>query len=172
MYTILFSLLSLFYLSDIYQFTIPSIGGGAPIHFNDFKGKKILVVNTATGSIFTKQYAALEQLYQQNKDKLVIIAIPSNDFQHEGKAEQEIQQFVNGNYHVHFLLAAKTSVTGSDQSDLYKWLTKGGENGAMSSKVTNDFQKYLVGTDGHVIGYFHGAVDPLDPTLIKLIQAN
>jgi len=171
MYSFLISLCSLLYFGDIYQFSIPSIYGGSAIQFSDFKGKKILVVNTASGSIYAPQYASLERLYQQYKDKLVVVAIPSNDFQHEGRGEAELLQFVNSAYQVHFLLAGQLSVMGAGQSTLYKWLTTGGENGGMTSTVTNDFQKYLIGTDGRVIGYFNGAVDPMDQSLQDLINA-
>lgn len=170
MYNILIALLTLTNLSDIYQFSMPAIGGGTTIHFSDFKGKKILVVNTASGSPYAEQYARLEQLYQQYKDKLVIVAVPSNDFQHETGSEQAIQNQVSSMYHVHYLLTGKASVTGAGACDLYRWLTTGPESGAMSSTVIKDFQKYLVGTDGHVIAYFNGAVDPMDQSIQDLIN--
>ena len=170
MQSVLISLICLISLSDIYQFTLPGIAGGTSIQFSDFKGKKILVVNTASGSLYTGQYARLEQLYQQYKDSLVIVAVPSNDFNHEGGSEQDIASFVQNTYSIHYLLAGKTSVTGTGTCDLYKWLTNGEQNGAMTSTVQYDFQKYLVGTDGHVIGYFTGAMDPMDSTIQNAIQ--
>jgi len=170
MYTILFSILSLLTFSDIYTFSVPGIAGGASINFNDFRGKKILLVNTSSYSNFTPQYGRLEQLYQQYKDSLVIVALPANDFNHEPGSEDSIRNFVQNTYSIHYLLAGKTSVTGAGQSDLYKWLTTRDQNGAMSSTVLYDFQKYLVGTDGHLIGYFTGAMDPMDSTIQNAIR--
>jgi glutathione peroxidase len=170
MYNLLLSITTLFYLSDIYQFSVPAIGGGTSIHFSDFQGKKILLVNTSSNSLFTPEYGRLEQLYQQYKDSLVIVAIPSNDFNHEPGSEQDIQSFVQSTYSIHYLLAGKTVVTGAGQSGLYKWLTSGSQNGVITSTVQYDFQKYLIGTDGHLIGYFTGAMDPMDSTLQNAIQ--
>src|SRR5258708_27788092 len=128
MNNVLISLLCLLNLSDIYQFTLPAIGGGSSIPFSDFKGKKILVVNTASGSLYTSQYARLEQLYQQYKDKLVIVAIPSNDFQHETGSEQDIKSFVQNNYSIHYLLAANACVNAPGGNHCYKWLANGVES--------------------------------------------
>lgn len=170
MQNLFISLICLIHLSDIYQYTVPGIAGSSSIKFSDFKGKKILVVNTASGSQFAGQYARLEQLYQQYKDSLVIIAFPSNDFNNEPGSEQDIQNSLRNSYSVHYLLAGKTSVTGTGQSDLYKWLTTGTQNGAMTSTVQYDFQKYLVGSDGYLIGYFTGAMDPMDSAIQNAIQ--
>ncbi|MHA4810405.1 glutathione peroxidase [Flavitalea flava] len=170
MYTFLFSLLSLFSLTDIYSISIPSLGGGAPIHLNAYRGKKILIVNTASSGLFTKQYGSLEQLYQQYKDSLVVIACPSNDFNNETGSEQDIQNLVTSTYPVHFLLAGKITVTGAGQSPLYQWLVTGSQNGGMSSTVMGDFQKYLIAADGHLIGLFAGAVDPMNDDIQQAIQ--
>jgi len=170
MHKLFLFLLPFMAFSDIYSFSIAGINGGTAIHFNDFRGKKVLIVNTSSNSPFTPQYGRLEQLYQQYKDSLVIIAIPSNDFNQEPGSESAIQSFVQGNYSIHYLLAGKMSVTGAGQSDLFQWLTTGSQNGSMSSTVQYDFQKYLVGTDGHLIGYFTGAMDPMDSTIQKAIQ--
>lgn len=169
MYNILFALLSILTFSDIYTFSVPAIGGGASIDFNSFRGKKILIVNTSSNSPFVAQYGKLEQLYQQYKDSLVIVAFPSNDFGHEPGSEQSIQAFVQNTYSIHYLVAGKTIVSGAGQSDLYKWLTTHEWNGAMSSTVQYDFQKYLIGSDGHLIGYFTGAMDPMDATIQNAI---
>jgi glutathione peroxidase len=172
MYTILFSILSFLTFSDIYTLTVPAIGGGASIHFGDFRGKKILIVNTSSNSPFTPQYGRLEQLYQQYKDSLVIVAFPANDFNHEPGTEDSIENFVQRTYSIHYLLAGKTAVTGLGQSDLYKWLTSRDLNETMSSTVQFDFQKYLIGSDGHLIGYFTGAMDPMDATIQNAIRNN
>jgi glutathione peroxidase len=170
MHTLLISFWSVFYLSSIYNISVPGINGTDSIHFSDFAGKKILIVNTATGGSFVGQYARLEALYQQNKDSLVIIAIPSNDFGHEANDESTIQSFVENSYHIHYLLAGKAIVTGEGQSPLYNWLTHHSESDGPSSTVNNDFQKYLVGSDGRLMGYFTGAMDPLDSTIVNAIH--
>ena len=172
MYTILFSILTFFTSPDIYAFSVPAIGGGTAINFSDYRGKKILIVNTSSNSNFTPQYARLEQLYQRYKDSLVIIAFPSNDFNHEPGSEQSILSFVQNTYSIHYLLAGKTGVTGAGQSDLYKWLTTRDANGSMSSIVQYDFQKYLIGSDGHLMGYFTGAMDPMDATIQNAVQGH
>lgn len=170
MYKLLLFLLPFIGFSDIYSFSISGINAGATINFSDFQGKKILIVNTCSDSAYSPQYGRLEQLYQQYKDSLVIVAIPSNDFGHEPGSEADIQNFVQSNYSIHYLLAGKMSVTGAEQSALYQWLTTGTQNGSMSSTVQYDFQKYLIGTDGHLIGYFTGAMDPMDSTIQNAIQ--
>ena len=170
MNTLILSLWSLLSFSDIYSITIPGINGSAPIHFSDFAGKRILIVNTASKSDFVEQYSKLEELYQQNKDSLVIIAVPSNDFGNEPDDEATIQSFVQDTYHIHFLLAGKANVKEDHPSDLYKWLTDASENSVMGSKVKYDFQKYLIEPDGRLSWFFAGAVDPLDPTLLNAIH--
>jgi len=170
MYKLIVFLLPFIAISDIYSFSIPGINGGAAINFSDYAGKKILIVNTCSDSAYAPQYGRLEQLYQQYKDSLVIVAIPSNNFGREPGSEAAIQSFVNSNYPIHYLLAGKMSVTGDGQSTLYQWLTTGSQNGGMSSTVKYDFQKYLVGTDGHLIGWFTGAMDPMDSTIQNAIQ--
>jgi len=170
MNSLLFYVWSLIFFSDIYGVSVPGINSTDTIHFSDFAGKKILIVNTASNSAFVGQYARLEQLYQQEKDSLVIVAVPTNDFGHEPGDEQAIQYLVQNTYHIHYLVAAKTSVKGDGQCGLYKWLTHHSESGAMNSTVDYDFQKYLIGPDGHLIGYFTGAMDPLDSTLVNAIH--
>jgi len=160
----------LFLLSDIYSFDVPSIEEGSQIRLADFHGKKILIVNTASNSLFTHQYEGLEQLYQKFKDSLVVIAFPSNSFNNEPGSNTAIKDFVENNYHVHFLLAAKTSVTGNDQSPFYQWLTTGSLSGMASHPVIRDFQKYLFDANGRLIGYFSAVVDPMSEDIQHAIQ--
>lgn len=170
MYKILLSLLIFLMISDVYSFTSPALNGGSDIHFSDFRGKKILIVNTASTGAMAGQYARLEQLYEQYRDSLVIVAFPSNDFGHEPGSEQAIQDSLQNLYHVQFPVASKTVVSGDGQCALFQWLTQGSQNGVMNSTISNDFQKYLIGSDGHLIGYFIGAMDPLDSTITNLIS--
>src|SRR6185437_10574758 len=109
-------------ISTIYSFSVTGIDGTA-INFSDFQGKKVLIVNTASNSSQVDQYGQLEKLYQQYKDSLVIVAIPSNSFGNEPNDNATIQSFVMNNYNIHYLLASKTDVLDSSHSPLYSWLT-------------------------------------------------
>lgn len=150
--------------SSIYDFQLLSVNGYT-INLNAYQGKKILIVNTASLSEHASQLQELEQLYQQYKDSgLVVIAIPSNDFTNEAKSNTEI----NASYGVSFPVAVKTSVTGSSISPLYVWLTKKERNNVSNSEVKTDFQKYLIGGDGKLVGTFSSAIKPKS----RFIKAN
>jgi len=156
--------------STIYDFTIQGIDGSA-INLNDFRGKKILFVNTATNSPYVSQYAQLDTLSQLFKDSLVVIALPSNSFGHETADDSTIADFVRSTYNIHYLLASKLSVAYSDssQSPLYKWLTQSSQNGVADNNLNDDFFKFLVDENGNLCGIFEGAVSPLDSSLQKAI---
>ena len=156
---------------SIYTITATDIDGGQ-INFSGFQGKKILIVNTATNSPFVSQYGALEQLYQQYHDSLIIIAFPSNSFGHEPGSNETIKNFVLTNYNAHYMLGAKISVTGPDQASIYQWLTQLSQNGMMNSAVQSDFQKYFVDTDGLLIGVFAPSISPMDSSIQNLILGN
>src|SRR6185295_3157935 len=116
-------------LPVIYQFKVPSIEGDT-IDFAQFKGKKILIVNTASECMYTPQYEGLEKLYEQFKDKLVIVGFPSNDFLgQEPGSNSEIKQFCTSKYHVTFPMAEKIDVKGKNIAPIYEWLTKKSLNG-------------------------------------------
>lgn len=143
---------------------------GELIHFSDFKGKKILIVNTAGSSARAGQYARLEELYQKYKDSLVIIAFPSNDFGHEPDSDSTIVQKLSTRYSIHFLVAARTSVAGAGQHTVFKWLTNAELNGRDGNPVGNDFYKFLIDADGNWMGVFSDEVDPLGPEIINAIK--
>jgi len=153
---------------SIYSFSIVSIDGNA-ISLGQFKGKKMLFVNTATGSQYAQQYAGLEKLYQQYKDSLVIIAFPSNDFGNEGNADNTIQTMVTSKYHPSYILASKLSVKGAGISPLFKWLAESTQNGRIDDPVIGDFCKYLIDGTGNIKGVFAGSVDPMDSVLQNAI---
>lgn len=142
---------------------------GSLIHMSDFQGKKILLINTATGSSRASQFDGLEQLYQQYKDSLVIIAFPSNDFGHEPGTDSAIRQAVN-KYGIHFILAAKSSVKDSAQNAVYQWLTSAQLNGRASNAAGNDFYKFLIDGSGNWMGVFSDDVDPLSPEIQNAIK--
>ena len=157
--------------TSVYTIQIPASGGGT-IHLKDYKGKKILVVNIATGSPFVSQLAGLQSLQEQFKDSLVILGFPSNSFSSESKSDGAIRSFCTTTYKTRFLLARKAAVTGSGKQRLYQWLTNETENGALNGEVQSDFQKYLLDEEGNLVGSFSGKVLPLDPMITAAIQTN
>ena len=146
---------------SLYNISINSITG-EPINFEDFKGKKILIVNTASECGFTGQYEDLEKLYKTYKDKLVVIGVPCNQFGgQEPGTLTEIQSFCEVNYGVTFLLTEKVDVKGEGQHPLYAWLTNKEMNGVKSSSVKWNFQKYLINENGELIDYFYSMTKPM-----------
>lgn len=133
----------------IYQFTVEDING-KPFALADLKGKKVMIVNTASKCGLTPQYKELEALYQQYKDRdFIIIGFPANNFlgQEPGSNEQ-IASFCSINYGVTFPMMSKISVKGKNMHLLYQFLTQKSKNGVEDSKVKWNFQKYLIGRDG------------------------
>ena len=133
----------------IYQFTVEDING-KPFALADLKGKKVMIVNTASKCGLTPQYKELEALYKQYKDKdFIIIGFPANNFlgQEPGSNEQ-IASFCSINYGVSFPMMSKISVKGKNMHPLYQFLTQKSKNGVEDSKVKWNFQKYLIGRDG------------------------
>ena len=133
----------------IYQFTVEDING-KPFALADLKGKKVMIVNTASKCGLTPQYKELETLYQQYKNRdFIIIGFPANNFlgQEPGSNEQ-IASFCSINYGVTFPMMSKISVKGKNMHPLYQFLTQKSKNGVEDSKVKWNFQKYLIGRDG------------------------
>jgi glutathione peroxidase len=138
---------------------------------NEFKGKKILIVNVASQCGFTKQYSDLETLYQSYKGKLVIIGFPCNQFGgQESGTEEEILQFCSSKYSVTFPITTKIEVKGNNQHPIYKWLTNKSENGVSDHSVGWNFNKFLLDENGQLIGYFGSRVNPLDSSIVNLIK--
>lgn len=153
--------------TPIYDITINSLTGEV-INLSEFKGKKILFVNTASECGFTSQYKGLQELHDKHKDKLVIIGLPCNQFggQEPGNADQ-IQSFCKVNYGVDFLMTEKIDVKGSNQHELYKWLTNKELNGNKNSTVKWNFQKYLVNEQGHFVDFYLSITKPMSSKIIK-----
>ncbi|WP_202552117.1 glutathione peroxidase [Ginsengibacter hankyongi] len=154
--------------SVIYNLPLNDIDGNA-INLDQFQGKKILIINTATNSSYVSQYDSLEQLYQKYKDSLVIIAIPSNSFGNESSDDATIKEFVMSNYHIHYILAQKMNVMGDAQSVLYSWLTHIEQNNMMSNGVQGDFFKFLVDGSGKLVGAFMPSVEPMSQDMQGVI---
>lgn len=153
--------------NNIYQFAVQSIDG-ENIDWSQFKGKKILVVNTASKCGYTPQYKDLEALYQQHKDKLTIIGFPANNFGgQEPGSNEEIKQFCSTNYSVTFPMASKISVKGDDIAPIYDWLTHKDKNGVLDADVSWNFNKFLLDEKGNLIAHFPSKVKPLDDEIVS-----
>jgi glutathione peroxidase len=146
--------------TSIYSLSVNTISGET-IKLSEFKGRKILIVNTASKGRFYQQYGELEQLHQKYKDNLVIIAFPSNDFGNEPETEKMIAENLRKSFNIHYILGNKVSVKGDRISPLYGWLSWSWQNGVMDNTITQDFCKFLIDTDGNLIGVFNGGVSPL-----------
>ena len=145
---------------SIHSFKVQSIDG-TQINLASFKGKKILVVNTASKCGYTPQYEALEKVYEQYKDKLVIIGFPCNQFGgQEPGTNEEIVSFCKKNYGVTFPLADKIDVKGDKIAPIYKWLTQKSKNGVVDATITWNFNKFLLDENGKMIAYFPSNVKP------------
>lgn len=144
---------------------------GEQVSLASFRGKKIMVVNTASDCGYTGQYAELEQLHQQAGDKLVILAFPANDFkEQESGTDQEIQNFCQVNYGLSFPVMKKTSVVqGNQQAPLFKWLSNPQENGWCQQQPVWNFCKYVINEEGQLTHFFSQKVSPLHESVLKAI---
>jgi glutathione peroxidase len=150
---------------SIYEFKVEALDGST-IDFSKFKGKKILVVNTASKCGYTPQYEGLEKLYETYKDKLVIVGFPANNFGgQEPGSNTEIGEFCKKNYGVSFPMAAKVSVKGDDTAPIYKWLCSKAENGVLDAEIGWNFGKFLLDENGKLIAYFPSKVTPMSEEL-------
>lgn len=148
----------------------PSVNliNGLPLDWSKFKGKKLLIVNTASECGYTPQYAELQKLYDLHGDKLEIIGVPANNFGgQEPGGNNEIQSFCERNYGVKFTLTEKVEVVGDEQHPLYQWLTSPASNGWNESAPNWNFCKYLLNEKGELIHFFNSSVSPLDPSIVE-----
>ena len=180
---IVFSISSLFGLSwfnkkdditglseNIYQYSAVDINGNS-INFEQFKGKYILIVNTASKCGFSYQYGQLQKLYETYKDKLVICAFPANNFLwQEPLSNKEIKMFCNKNYDVTFPVFEKISVKGNNKHSIYKWLSNKELNGHIDKEPSWNFCKYLVDSKGKIMYYFDSSVEPLSSQITVLLD--
>ena len=148
------------------------LNDGSELELGSFKGKKVLIVNTASDCGYTNQYDDLQKLYETKKDKLMIIAFPANDFKEQEKGtDKEIAEFCKVNYGITFPLAAKSSVIkGKQQNEIFKWLSDETLNGWNDQEPTWNFCKYLVDEDGKLIKFFDTGVSPLSDEIKNAIE--
>jgi glutathione peroxidase len=137
--------------SGFYDFKVETLEGN-DFEFSSLKGKKVMIVNTASKCGFTPQYKDLEEVSVSYQDDLVIIGFPANNFMNqEPGSATEIREFCSKNYGVTFPMMEKISVKGDDMHPLYIWLTTKEKNGVMNSKVKWNFQKYLIDENGTLV---------------------
>jgi glutathione peroxidase len=157
----------------LYDFKVKDIDG-KEFNLSSLKGKKVLIVNTASQCGNTPQYADLEKLYNEYGNKnFVIIGFPANNFgSQEPGSNEEIKTFCTANYQVTFPMMSKISVKGDDMDPLYKWLTSKKENGVMDSEVTWNFQKYLIDDKGNLVDFVNPKEKPYSDKILNWIKNN
>jgi len=175
-----------FVKKSIYEFKVPALIGGT-IDFSKYKGKLILVVNTASKCGNTPQYEDLENLYKKYKDKLVIVGFPANNFgSQEPGTNDDIAEFCKKNYGVTFPMAEKVSVKGDDMAPIYKWLVEQSRELAKAEQGTTskdlvwkrylqnpvdwNFTKFLLDENGKLIAVFHNKVNPMSEEITKYLN--
>lgn len=145
---------------NFHDFTLRALNG-EEIDFNQFRGKKVLLINVASECGFTPQYEDLQMLHEKHGEKVAVLGFPANDFgAQEPGSNQSIETFCNVNYGVTFQMFEKLSILGNERSPLYRWLED------ESGKTPNwNFCKYLIDEEGKVIEFFQSAVNPLEEVI-------
>ncbi len=155
---------------SIYDFKVPSLDGNS-IDLSAYKGKKIMIVNTASKCGYTPQYKDLEALYEKYKDKLVIIGFPANNFnQQEPGSNTEIKEFCTKNYGVTFPMAEKVSVKGDGIHPLFKYLTEEAAKMGVEDPIKWNFTKFLVDENGKLVAVFPSKVTPMSDEVTKYLN--
>lgn len=149
-----------------------TLNNGTVFDFAQLKGKKVLLVNTASNCGYTNQYNDLQKLYEEHRQTLVILGFPANDFKEQEKgSDEEIAQFCKLNFGVSFPLMKKSSVVKNDhQNPVFKWLSDAAQNGWNEKQPTWNFSKYLVNENGVLLNYFDPSVSPLDDEVINALK--
>ncbi len=158
-------------VTSVYAIPFELINGDTA-DLSAYRGKKIVVVNTASDCGYTGQYEELQKLYAQRKEDIVIIGFPANDFKQQEKgSNEEIASFCKKNYGVDFPLAMKTTVIKSaDQHPIFKWLSDQKQNGWNEQAPSWNFSKYIIDEQGKLIGYFDPGVSPLGNDFINVLN--
>ena len=158
--------------NSIHSFTVEDINGNL-FSLESLKGKKVMIVNTASKCWLTPQYKKLEALYQEYKDQnFVVVGFPANNFMwQEPGSNDEIKTFCEKNYGVSFPMMAKISVKGRSQHPVYAFLTKKDKNGVKDSSVKWNFQKYLIDENGYLVEVISSRTQPDDPVVLDWIKS-
>lgn len=157
-------------LQNIYDLSVV-LNNGQVMPLSTWKGKKILLVNTASDCGYTNQYEDLQELYERFQDKLVIIGFPANDFKEQEKGtDADIAEFCKVNFGVSFPLSTKSTVIkGAEQNKVFQWLTHADQNGWNEKEPSWNFSKYLVNEEGVLTHYFDPSVSPMGAEVLKAI---
>lgn len=156
--------------ASIYDFKVAGLDGNE-IDFAKYKGKKIMIVNTASKCGLTPQYEGLQQLYDKYKNKLVIIGFPANNFNgQEPGSKEEIAEFCKKNYGVTFPMADKVSVKGDDMAPIYKFLEEEAAKKGLADPVKWNFGKFLVDEKGNLIATFAPKTLPMSDEILKYLN--
>ncbi|MFD1630840.1 glutathione peroxidase [Pseudopedobacter beijingensis] len=166
---LILSLLFVAPATNIYQFKNMKDINGKNLDLSKYKGKKILIVNTASKCGYTKQYEELQQLSELFKNKVVVIGFPANNFKgQEPGSNKEIRDFCEQTYGVKFPLSEKVSVLGDDMHPLFKYLTTAA-NPDFSGDIKWNFEKFLIDENGKLIHRFRSAVTPLSKEITQYL---
>jgi glutathione peroxidase len=143
---------------------------GENIVFEKYRGKKVLLVNTASDCGYTGQYAALQQLHERWGDKVEVIGFPANNFKEQEKGtDADIAQFCQVNYGVSFQLFKKKDVIGDERQPVYQWLADAAQNGWNTQEPEWNFAKYIIDEEGRLLRYIAPGVSPLAPEVLEVI---
>lgn len=155
---------------SFYDFKLKSLDGKETIDFSKYKGKKVVVLNTASKCGYTPQYADWQEFHKQHGDKVVVLGVPANNFGgQEPGTSSEIATFCQKNYGVTFQMLEKISVVGDDQHPLYQWLSKKDLNGWNDEAPKWNFCKYVINENGEVTNFFASKVKPTAPEFLKAV---
>jgi len=156
--------------TSIHAFSITGIDG-KKINFSAYKGKKILIVNTASMCGYTPQYEGLEALYKKYSNKLVVVGFPSDNFGgQEYGSDTETAAFCKKNYGVTFPLTTRVNVKGDNATPIYKFLSSKSQNGVLDASISWNFCKFLVDENGKVIAFFPSKVKPDSDEIVKYLK--
>lgn len=154
--------------SSIYDFKVEGLTGGE-INFADYKGKKVLIVNTASKCGFTKQYEQLQELHAKHGSNIIVVGFPANNFgKQEPGSNEEIESFCKKNYGVSFPMAAKVSVKGDDIHPLFAWLN-GLENPDFTGNINWNFEKFMIDEKGNLIHRYRSRTSPMDEEITSVL---
>ena len=156
--------------NNFYDMKFESIDGEI-IQLSNFKGKYVLIVNTASRCGYTRQYKDLQKIHEEYNEKLIVVGFPCNDFGSQEKGtNQEILSFCQKNYGVDFLLSKKIKIKGEECHPIFNWLTKKSKNGVLNHKVSWNFNKFLIDPNGELLGAYASSTKPFDAEIISQIK--
>lgn len=158
---------------SVFQYSVPLLNGTDTFNFNNYTGKKILIVNVASQCNNANQFTLLEQLYQHFKDSgLVILACPSNSFGFEPFAGSQLQNYYGANFPTSYKMSQKLVSRGTGVVSLFQWLTQKAMNGVSDVQIRSDFSKFLIDGQGKLVAYFDGEISPLDEKVFLAIRSH